>query len=241
MDEKQPKTSVQPMSLSVDKDLFPRKPVSSGIADILSAIVNISETGVYHEPTCIVCSSPHRQDSEKVWNGCEAGIKDREVRVSQYFVSVGEVVSEDAIKNHMNNHLGRGDAELRKVEYIARLSNLSSFGMTTMDQVKIGMAAVMECLTGAGAIVPTKIMSYAKAQEVKAKVVTQLVKTWTDLLALQAKILGEMDDKGELVKLPKDAFMKVFDDALTNAKTQGDRDLISSIMKGLETITEQQQ
>lgn len=216
-----------------------RVPDFSALASILSNVVNISESGLYHEPSCPVCSSQNRENAEDAWRKLDSLATDRLDKMVAYFRNFNEGFSRDAVQNHFRSHIDKGEVELRKSEYIARLANLSGAGMATIDHVKLAMAAVMECLTSAGTIVADRNTSNAKALEVKSKMVTSLVKTWTDLLSLQAKMLGEMLEDGELVTIPRNAFIKVFDDALKAAKTKEDAALISSILNGLEACFQQ--
>jgi hypothetical protein len=214
-------------------------PDFSALANILSSVINVSESGLYNEPLCQVCSSPNRTAAEDAWRKLDVLANDRVDKMVAYFQSVNENISRDAIQNHFKSHMDKGDVELRKAEYISRLANLSGAGMATIDHVKLAMAAVMECLTSAGTVIPDRNTSNAKAIEVKSKIVTSLVKTWTDLLSLQANMLGEMLADGELVTIPRNAFIKVFDDALKAAKTKEDAALISSIMDGLQAVFQQ--
>ena len=211
----------------------------SGLANVLSAVINASESGLYYEPSCPVCSCTKRSEVEAFWRSTDILASDRVDKVVQYLLAAGETISRDAVSNHFKSHVDKGEIELRKAEYIAKLSNLSATGLATIDHVKIAMAAVMECLTCAGTVVPDKHTTTAKALEVKAKMVTSLVKTWTDLLSLQAKMYGELEDRGEIVSMPKEAFTKVFDNALNAAKSKEDRDAIHAILNGLQAMYQQ--
>ena len=206
-----------------------------GIREILSSVVNISESGKYYEPSCKFCSSRHRADAERMATSFDIGVKqsDAEGRIAGFFTSVGEQVSPDAVRNHVTSHMDRGDLELRKVEYISRLATLSGTQMTTLSQAKLAMAAVLECLGSIGYITPMKGLSPAKAQEMKANVVTKLVKTWTDLMTIQAKLNGELWDEGKMVAIPADDFHRVFEDALNSANTPDERNLIKRVLDGL--------
>jgi len=206
-----------------------------GIREILSSVINISESGKYFEPSCKFCSSLHRNDAESLFNSFTIGIKqsDAELRVSQFFTSMGETIGTDVIRNHVNSHMNRGDIELRKVEYVSRLASLTGCQMTTLSQAKLAMAAVLECLGSVGAIVPTKGLSPSKVQEIKANIVTKLVKTWVDLMTIQAKLNGELWDEGKMIAIPASDFQRVFDDALNSAKTTDERKLIAGLLDGL--------
>lgn len=207
----------------------------TSLPQLFSSVINLSASGTYHEPSCPFCCSRNRDEAEKIWKSLDFMAKDKEERVKQFFVSVGENISVDAIRNHVKTHLDKGDIELRKVEYLSRISNLSSVGGTTIEQLDIGLAVIWECITAAGTIASEgKSLSNAKAYEIKASVVSKLIKTWADLLGLRSKILGEMHDKGEVITIPVEVFAKVFDEALLKANTKEERNLINQILDGIK-------
>jgi hypothetical protein len=129
--------------------------------------------------------------------------------------------------------MNRGDIEIRKAEYIGRLATLTGSGMTTLAQSKLAEAAILECLSSAGTIITGAGVNSAKTQEIKASVVTKLVKTWIDLITVQAKLNGEMWEEGKMIAIPSTDFQRVFDDALNSARTPDERRLIASILEGL--------
>ena len=204
-----------------------------GIREILASVINVSSSGRYYEPSCGFCSSRHRDAAEEMIAAFDLGVTNREERVSSFFSSVHEEVSTDVIRNHVTSHMNRGDIELRKVEYVSRLASLTGSQMTNLAQAKLATAAVLECLSGVGSIVPTKGLSPAKAQEMKTAVVTKLVKTWTDLIQIHSKLSGELWDEGKMIAIPSSDFQRVFDDALNGAKTPDERRLIAGLLDGL--------
>jgi hypothetical protein len=211
-----------------------------GIREILSSVVNVSGSGQYYEPSCPFCKSSRRVDAERLVGSFDIAVRpnDAEAQVSSFFSSVGEDVGADVVRNHVASHMNRGDVELRKVEYVSRLASLTGSQMTTLSQAKLAMAAVLECLGSVGSIAPTRGLSPAKAQEIKASVVTKLVKTWVDLMAIQAKLNGELWDEGKMVAIPTSDFTRVFDEALSSAHTPDERRLINRILDGLTSATQ---
>jgi len=226
-------TSVRPPDVSI-VSVTP-----AGVSDMLSSIVNISSGGTYHEPSCPFCSSSHRREAESLIGSLDVMVKNQEERVSAYFRSVGESVSEDAVRNHVKNHLRRGDVELRKIEYIGKLSNLVRTTSSTADQVRLAIAVVLECLLSASEVVPSRTTSPTQAHEARAAIVTKLVKAWTDLLAMYAKVTGEMERRGEVIVMPTDAFNRVFDRALIAAKSLDDKQVVHGILKDLTAIIQE--
>ena len=212
---------------------------TAGIVEALSAAVNLSSGGIYHEPSCPFCTSRRRSDAEDLWLNKDIMAKDPESRIVSFFQSHGETVSPDAVDNHVKNHMRRGGAEIRKMEYISKIANLSQVEITTPMHLKMAMSVVMDCLTSSAEVSPSKRMSPAKAWELKTKNVNALVKTWSDLLSLKCKLEGEMEDKGEILSFPKAGFRKVFSDALTQAVTKEDKELIHSILKNVTSLVQQ--
>lgn len=208
-----------------------------GVREILSSVINISESGLYYEPSCKFCSSRNRAEAERLFSSFDQFSRpsENENKISSYFTSVGETIGLDIIRNHISSHMNRGDLELKKVEYISRLASLTGSQMTTLSQAKLAQATVLECLGSVGAIVPGKNLSAAKAVEMKATVVNKLLKTWIDIMTIQAKLNGEMWDEGQMIAIPVSDFQRVFDDALNSANTQDERKLISSVLDGLTT------
>lgn len=204
-----------------------------GIREILSSVANVSGSGMYYEPSCRFCVSRTRAEAERLASTCDIGVRDIDARITQFFTSVGEDVPLDVVRHHIASHMNRGDIELRKLEYVSRLASLSSAQMTTLTQARLATAAVLECLGSVGMIVPTKGLSAAKAQEMKASVVTRLVKTWIDLMATEAKLNNELWDEGKMVAIPAAEFHKVFDDALSSARTPDETTLIVKLLDGL--------
>jgi hypothetical protein len=172
-------------------------------------------------------------EAEHMSSSFDIGVRDPEVRISHFFNSVGEEVSPDIVRNHISSHMNRGDIELRKLEYVSRLATMAGGQITSLSQSKLAAAAVMECIASSGAIVPTKGLSPAKAQEIKATVISKLVKTLIDVMAIQAKLSGELWDEGKMVAIPASDFHRVFDKALNDASTPDERKLIRDVLDGL--------
>lgn len=234
--EQQPISTTQPVAspLSVLESSPP------GIREMLSSVVNVSGSGRYYEPSCPICRSNNRDSAERLAASFDIAVrpKDAEERISSFFRSVGEEVGTDVVRNHLNSHMNRGDVELRKVEYVSRLASLAGNQMTTLSQARLAIAAVLECLGSVGTITPVRGLSPAKAQEMKAGVVTKLIKTWVDLMAIQAKLNGELWDEGKMVAIPTDDFGRVFDEALTSCRTPDERRIVRMILDGLTNATQ---
>jgi hypothetical protein len=62
-----------------------------------------------------------------------------------------------------------------------------------------------------------------------------------NLLKLQASILGEMKLSGELITIPSSQFVNVFNDALLDAKTDREKQIIKDILTKLANINKKSQ
>lgn len=209
--------------------------VQPSIRDFLSPIINLDDSGQFFEATCPFCTHPLRSEAEVFYNSLEKVLQNRCEKLQTWFLVDKGVANLplDVIRNHVNNHMGRGDAEFRKVEYINKIRNLSSIEMGTFERIKFALAALSERLT-AIASCPAGDKNPIKTEALKAKTINDLLKTWTSLVALQSEMLGEMIGKGEVVSIHKEDFDRAIGNALANAKTDGERELISSFLKQLE-------
>jgi hypothetical protein len=195
-----------------------------GVDNILGQLVNLNDENILHEPTCLICSSAHRKDIEDMWlaikkhDDVKEAFKDR------------IVLSNDVIDNHMRNHYDRGIKELQKVEYINRIQRLSSVELTTLDSIRMGLAALTERLAGVNSITPSGDMSAAEVEKIKSMETARLTSASTQLLKLKASIMGEMKNSGELIILPRDAFVQIFNEALTNAESDKEKAVVKSLL-----------
>ena len=60
----------------------------------------------------------------------------------------------------------------------------------------------------------------------------------TKLLQLQANMMGEMKDSGELITIPKQAFVQFFNDAITSAKSEVERTVINNLLASLGELSQ---
>jgi hypothetical protein len=206
--------------------------VQPSIRDFLVPIMNLNDGGKYFEPTCPFCRHASRDGAEILYRSLPKTDTNRMQTIENYFLQdIGNPLSIDVIRNHINNHMDRGDAEYRKAEYINKLSMLSSVEMTTFQRIKIALAAITErittmhsCATG----------GKLELEEKKSKVINELTKTWTNLVSLQSELMGEMIGKGEVITIPKDDFNRILGNAMQNAKTDNEKIIISNLLTEFE-------
>jgi len=211
------------------EDFYPTIP--SDVENVLGQLVNLNSDNILHEPTCLICSSLYRKDIEDMWlaiknhDDVKAAFKDR------------IQISNDVIDNHMRNHHDRGIKELQKVEYINRIRRLSSVELTTLDRIRMGLAALTERLAGINSITPSGDMSSAETEKIKSMETSRLMSTFNQLLKLQASIMGEMKSNGELIIIPRQSFINLFNEALTDASTDKEKEVIKGILSKLADLS----
>jgi hypothetical protein len=205
--------------------------IPSSVENFLYQLVNLNNDNILHEPTCLICSSPYRKEIEDMWlaikkhEDVKAAFKDR--------ISL----SVDVIDNHMKNHYDRGIKELQKVEYINKIKRLNSVELTTLDSIRLGLSAITERLTGINSMSPSGDMSINEVEELKSKETARLVAAKTQLLKLKASIMGEMNKNGELIMIPRESFVKLFNEALTSAATDKEKEVVKRILSKLADLS----
>lgn len=197
----------------------------------LVQLVNLNSDNILHEPTCIICSSPQRKDIETKWFETKSH---NEVKACFKTLSSYRL-SNDIIDNHMRFHFDRGISELQKVEYINKIKRLNSVELTTLDRIRLALSAIDERIIGINSIVPNTDLSAAEVEKIKSAEVSRLMASYNNLLKLKSSIMGEMVNQGDLIIIPKKSFVEVFNRAITESKSEDEK---NSIMKLLTNLSE---
>lgn len=214
-----------------------KPPEVVGSDDILMQFVNLNEKNVLHEPTCIICSNPHREEIEKRW----IETKNHE-NVKDLFRSKSTIpISNDVIDNHMRFHYDRGIKELQKVEYINRIQRASDIERTTLDRIRLGLSAIDERIMGINSITPTNDLSSAEVEKIKSSEVAKLMVAYNQLLKLKATIIGEMKNSGELIIIPKRPFIDTFNAAIIESKNEEEKEVIKKLLSKLADLNKKTQ
>jgi hypothetical protein len=204
---------------------------------ILGQLVNISESGILHEPTCMLCSSPFRDELEQKY------IETKQLKdVKKLLEEKTQItVPRSVIENHMLYHYNREVQEHQKREYIDRINRLSDQNLTTLSGIGLCLAALTERLMGINSIVPAGDLGVAEIERIKSSETSRLMASYNQLLKLKANILGEMKTSGELVTIPRRDFVQIFQEALVNAKADREREAINSILSSLTDVSKSMQ
>lgn len=201
-----------------------------GIRDFLSAVVNLSDSGVFNEPTCPLCLSKHRSMAESRF------IKDEEEEdfdkkcdsIKKFLLARNEDISISIVKNHFRSHLNQGENELKKLEYVNKLATLNTTDRSTLDRLRILMDALQERL----------VSGVELSQENRGKELVAISKAMTSILELRAKMMGEMKGRGEVITITLEKFNMTFEKAFGRAKRKEEIELIESIMDSLSMSDE---
>ena len=200
---------------------------------ILSKIVNLGSDSILHEPSCPICSSTLRDDIEKQWiqtqnyDDIKKLLKDHGKKA----------ISKKAIEHHFVFHYDRETKEIQKVEYIGKIQRLNDVNLTTLDRIKLCLSALTERLLSINSIIPDADNGSVDVERIKTAETSKIMASFNQLLKLQASILGEMKSSGELISIPRGAFVKVFNDTITECKTDDERAVVKNILMKLEKVS----
>ena len=206
---------------------------SAEVGDMMRQIVNLTGNDrVYVEPTCPICGSSCREEAEQVWINTKKVLEVKTLMNDR----CGLKLSVPIIENHMQNHYLRGVKEVQKLEYIDKIKRLNDHTSSTLDQIQLGLSMLLERLIEVNGISPSGELSVAEVERIKSAETSRLIGQQTNLLKLKASILGEMRNNGELLTIPVNDFAKIFNDALTMARNDGERQLVKNIIDQLSRI-----
>lgn len=204
---------------------------------LMAKALNLNETQIYHEPTCLICSSPYRKELEQLF----VDKKSHKEVIDLFKAKTGKEIGDNAVENHMEQHMRRGVRELQIVEYLHRLTRLNTPNITTLERISSAYAIISERLLGINSIVPTGEESAATIEKIKSAETARLVGSLTNLLRIQASILGEMKTSGELSYIPTKDFMAIFMEALRSAKTDREKELVMGLLDKLQALAKKTQ
>jgi len=221
----------------VEEELIPSTTDTSFISDAEKAmrqLVNVNSSNIYHEPTCIICSCSLREKIEQMYVA-----KKTKEEIIEYVKNHADIeLSNSLIESHMMYHFEKGVREHVKTAYIDKLRRLSSQETTTLSKIRTSIDALTERIVGVNSIVPCGDLTEADIEKIKSSETARLTRAMTSLLQLQANMMGEMKDSGELITIPKKAFVQFFNDAITSAKTDAERNIINNLLTALGELSQ---
>jgi|SaaInlV_100m_DNA_2_1039680.scaffolds.fasta_scaffold21311_1 hypothetical protein len=216
-----------------ESEVTPYKKDLGQVEKVLSQALNLANDGQFHESTCSICCSPLREEAEDLWDQGRATAPIKKL----YKEKSSQKINDSLIKNHMKNHKDGGVRELKKVEYVDRVKRLYGSGeITTLDRLNLSLAIITDQLLEINSLEPSGDKSIADIQKIKSGETNKLMATFNNIVKLQATISGEMRDSGEIISIPRDTFLNVFNDAIINARNDREREIITGILDGLKSV-----
>lgn len=202
---------------------------------LFSQVVNLNEEGIFHEPTCPICSSPLREESEKLW-ASQTPTKDWRKIVEIFSTKSSIKVGRDIVENHMRFHADRGVKELQAIEYISRLQRMNSRGYTTLAQLDLCYNTLNERLLSINSITPDGNLSVAEIERIKSQETVKLIGQILQMVKLKATIMGELKETGDMISIPVKQFTEVLEETILSARTDREREFIMVFFEKLKGL-----
>ena len=213
-----------------ESEVTPYRKDFNQVEKIFSQAINLANDGQFHESTCVICCSPLRDEAEDAWDQGRATAPIKKL----FKEKSTQKVNDSLIKNHMKNHKDGGIRELKKVEYVDKIKRLYGGGsVTTLDRLDLSLAIITDQILEVNSLEPSGDKSWADIQKIKSGETNKLMATFCNITKLQATITGEMKDSGEIISIPRDKFISVFNEAIISAKNDREREIITGILDGL--------
>jgi len=231
-----PLDSIEPVKQDSAPTSLDKLHKSSGAKDqvekLLAQAINLSDECIVYEPTCIICSSQHREEIEQLW------LKNKNyAEVQKLFKDkTGMDLAKGIIENHMLYHYDKVVKQIQMVEYVNRIKRHHGQNLTTLERISTCYAIITERIMGVNSIVPSGEESAIEVEKVKSVETSRLMGVLNNLLKLQAAILGEMKSNGEIVNIPTNDFINVFNEAFKETKTDKEREILKNVMYRLEAL-----
>lgn len=203
------------------------------IDNALAQLIDINEGNIIHEPTCLICANPNREEIENKWTETK-NLKDVKSFIKN---KIGLEIAQAVIENHMFYHLTRATKEIQKCEYANKIKRLIDFRLTSLDTISLAHAALQERLMGINSLTPGGDLGIADIEKIKTQETARITESMTKLLKIQESIEQNMRLKGDVLSIAKQPFIDIFNQAILNAKNDGERNLIGDILNKIENLS----
>jgi disulfide oxidoreductase YuzD len=204
----------------------------ANLNDFMLRMVNLNNSGIFHEPNCHICASEHRAKSEKMWLDTRNAES-----IRQFFIDKGvNTLTIPMIKNHMESHLDQSQEEIRKREYIDKLISINDGGkVSTIDRLDMALTTLNERLVSINALVDA-CKPLSEVEKIKADLTCKITGSMDRLFKLRAEMLGEMRRDGEAFAINKREFVETFKSLLDGASTEEEKFIINKVFSELHKI-----
>ena len=120
--------------------------------------------------------------------------------------------------------------EIQKGEYANKIRRLNGVPLSSMDMINLGKAALQERLMGVNSLTPGGDLGAADIEKIKTQETTRITASITQLLKMQETLVNTMRKNGSIISVPREPFINIFNQALINAKTDEERELINDLL-----------
>jgi hypothetical protein len=223
---KKPEPKEQPSKLVVVSS-------SNDIDGLLSQLINLNQDNIIHESTCLICSNPDRSEIENKYNR-----KDKVEDILKFIEDKYKTkIHSSVLENHMVYHYERQIQELRKREYVDKIKRVTGSELTTLDRISLCFAALSERLVNINSVLPNIDAGHVEIEQIKTTETVKVMNAFSQLLKLQATILGEMKNSGQLIVLPREAFINIFNEIIIESKSSEQKEIVKKILDRLLTLS----
>lgn len=230
-EEVQPPKSVSVIAEN-NKMLNKINPENAG--KLLQRTVNLTDDNIYHEPTCPICNSPHRKEIEDLYlktpgdyGPIIAFVETLDPEETKNKINVA------VIENHIKSHHQMAVSEIRKKEFVHRIKRLDSGAVSTLDKLAMTINILIDRLANVNALAPSSDLSIADVEKIKSGETAKLGAAISNLLKEQSKLTGELKETGDLITIPKQEFMRIFQEIARMAKTENEQKLVRKFFQSL--------
>lgn len=213
------------------------------IGKMLAQAIRLTDKNVFFEPSCPLCTDAHRKEFEQTYNECSGkggGTPFREVKKFAKD-TYGVELETGLIENHFLMHVNSGIREQQKVEHARVVKQIYNQPLSTLDGIAYALATLTAKVIDINSLVPTHADSAAEIAKIQSVETSRLMATMATFWKLRAQVLGEMKSDKKLIWAPTDEFLAIFNEAILDAKTEGEKKVISNLLDKLTTLVSKTQ
>lgn len=201
---------------------------------LLQRTLNLTDDNIYHEPTCPICNSPHRKEIENLYAKSPGDY----APIEAYVLTLDpeetkNKINNSVIENHIKNHHQMAVAEIRKKEFVNRIKRLDSGAVSTLEKLSMTVNMLFDRLATVNSLSPTSDLSLAEVEKIKSGETAKLGAAIAALLKQQSVLTGELKETGDLITIPKQEFMRIFQEIARMAKTENEQKLVRKFFQSL--------
>ena len=208
------------------------------IEKMLSQTIRLNDRNMFVEPSCLICTSPYRRELEQKYLEISGQGKAVFTEIKKFAKDIHGIDLEFTdLENHFTLHVNQNIREQQKLEYSQVVKRLYNQNLTTIDRLGLSFAVLTERLMGVNSLTPSHNESVAEIEKIKSSETVRIMGVVSNLLKLQAAMLGEMKERGDLLTVPTKEFTAIFNEAILSAKTEGEKKILISLLEKLQVLS----